>query len=176
MTDQVRGHDTPGGQRAEVVRAGDAKTLLAGPLGADLLAGADRTGGTVSLLIHPIAPRALGAPVHTHRHEDEWSFVLDGQVGVELDGTTLVAGPGDAILKPRGIPHAFWNAADEPARLLEVVTPAGFEDYFGRLGDLFRSGGQADPERLGAIAAEYGLEIDPASIPRLAEQHGLRLG
>lgn len=161
---------------AHVVRAHSARALLQGPLGADLLAGADLTGGRVTFVLHPLAPRALGSPSHTHRHEDEWSFVLEGAVGVELGGRTSIAEPGDLVLKPRGVPHAFWNAGDEPARVLEVITPSGFEGYFAQLGELFATGPDVDMGLLSAIATEYGLDIDPTSVPRLAQAHGLELG
>ena len=160
---------------AGVVPDGTGPTLLDGPLGAVLLAGGEQTADTVAFVVHRLAPRALGSPVHTHRHEDEWSFVLDGEIGVELDGRVSVARPGDLVLKPRGVPHAFWNAGDVPARMLEVVTPAGFERYFERLGELLAVDGPPALEALAAVAADHGLVVDPASVPRLAQQHGLRL-
>lgn len=161
---------------AGLVREGEGTTLLQGPLGAILLAGADATGGGAAFVVHPLAPRALGAPVHTHRNEDEWSFVLEGDVGVQLGDDTLLARPGDLVMKPRGVPHAFWNASDEPAKLLEVITPGGFEGYFARLAEVLRPGVAPDMAALAAIAADYGLDLDPSSIPRLAQAHGLRLG
>lgn len=162
--------------QAGVVRDGNGRSLLAGPLGAILLAGAERTGGPVSFVVHPLAPRSLGSPLHTHRHEDEWSFVLEGEVGFQLGDETHLAQPGDLVLKPRGIAHAFWNGTDEPARLLEVITPAGFESYFTRIGEVLDAGGPPDLDLLAAVAADHGLEIDPASVPRLAQAHGLGTG
>jgi len=163
-------------QQMGVVRSGDTRALLAGPLGAYVLADGSATGGTVSFVIHTLSARALGSPVHTHRNEDEWSYVLSGAVGIEVDGEVSVAEPDDLVLKPRGVPHAFWNASDEPARLLEVITPAGFEGYFERLGEVFSGGGAPDPARLREAAEAFGLEMDPSSVPRLAQAHGLRLG
>jgi mannose-6-phosphate isomerase-like protein (cupin superfamily) len=160
---------------AGVVAGGEGRTLLDGPLGAVLLAGAEQTAGSIAFVIHPLAPRALGSPVHTHAHEDEWSYVLEGEVGVELDGRTSVARPGDLVLKPRRVPHAFWNAGDAPARILEIVTPAGFERYFERLGELLAVPGPPDLEALQAVAAGFGLDVDPASVARLAQAHGLRM-
>lgn len=162
-------------RQAGVVADGAGTTLLEGPLGAVLLAGGEATGGAVSFILHPLAPRALGSPVHTHHGEDEWSFVLEGEVGVQLGDQTILAKPGDLVLKPRGVPHAFWNATDEPARLLEVITPAGFEGYFARLAEILRPGAPPDMGALAAVAGEYHLDIDPASIPRLAQAHGLHL-
>lgn len=155
-----------------IVRAGSAEILMAGPLGAELLAGT----GNVAFVIHPLAPRTLGSPVHTHKHEDEYSLILEGEVGVQVGDEMFVARPGDFVMKPRGVPHAFWNPTDEPAKLLDVITPGGFEGYFAGLGELFRSSAIPDMEALGRLAAEYGLEVDPASVPRLAQEHQLRLG
>lgn len=161
-------------RRAGLVRADEAQTLLAGPVGAILMAGRADTAGAVSFVVHPLAPRALGAPLHTHRNEDEWSFVLEGEIGIQLGEDILIACPGDLVLKPRGVSHAFWNATDTPARMLEVITPAGFEGYFARLAEAFRTL-PPDLNVLAAAAADYDLEIDFESIPRLAQAHGLSL-
>jgi quercetin dioxygenase-like cupin family protein len=158
-----------------LVRADDAAPLLEGPFGALLLAGRRDTGGTAAFVVHDLAPRTLGSPVHTHAHEDEWSFVLDGEVGVQIGDETSVARTGDLVLKPRGVPHAFWNATETPARFLEVITPGGFEDYFAALGDVLVTNGPPDLSRLAEVAERFGLAVDPASIPRLAQAHGLVL-
>lgn len=152
------------------------QALLDGPLGALLLLPESETQGRLAVVEHTLAPRALGAPVHTHRNEDEYSIVLDGTVGVEIDGEAFRAGPGSVVVKPRGIPHAFWNPTDAPARLLEIISPAGFERYFEGLGKILGVEGPPDLGALVALAARYGLDLDPGSIPRLAAAHGLRLG
>jgi hypothetical protein len=65
----------------------------------------------------------------------------------------------------------------EPARILEIISPAGFERYFEQMVDLLeRSAGPPDPSELGTIAAQHGLEVDRESIPRLTAKHGLRWG
>jgi mannose-6-phosphate isomerase-like protein (cupin superfamily) len=160
--------------RTGVVRAEDAVPLLEGPLGALLLAGYGDTRGP-AFVVHDLAPRALGSPVHTHSREDEWSFVLAGRVGVQVGEASSVADPGDLVLKPRGVPHAFWNAGAEPARLLEVITPGGFEDYFTALAEVLGAAGPPDLTRLVEVAQRFGLDIDPASIPQLVATHGLVL-
>jgi hypothetical protein len=78
------------------------------------------------------------------------------------------------IFKPRGQWHSFWNAGDEPARILEIISPAGLERYFERVVELLGAGEPPDPAALEAVAAEHGLEMDLASIPRLMQEHGLR--
>ena len=152
---------------------GEVVHLLA--LGVRFMIDGEATGGAFSLVEHPLPPRALGAPLHTHHNEDEYSFVLQGRFGVQLGDDTLEAGPGDLLFKPRGVPHAFWNAGDEPARLLELISPAGFEHYFRELAPLL-----ATPERdqaaIDQVVARYQLDIDFTTIPTLAEQHHLRLG
>jgi cupin domain len=85
----------------------------------------------------------------------------------------LVGGPGDLIHKPRNQWHTFWNAGDEPARVLEIIAPAGFEEFFSALVDL---GGvmQADPQALTELCAHYDFEMDPSSVPGLVERFALR--
>lgn len=133
------------------------------------------TEGRFSLVEHPLPPRALGAPLHTHRNEDEYSYVLEGRLGVQLGGEEFEATPGVLVFKPRGVPHTFWNAGDKPARLLELISPAGFENYFREMAPLLAATDR-DEAAIGEIAAHYGLEIDVSTIPALAERHGLRLG
>jgi mannose-6-phosphate isomerase-like protein (cupin superfamily) len=88
------------------------------------------TGERFSLVEHPMSPRALAAPLHLHTREDEYSFVLEGRMGALLGDEVVEAGPGDLVFKPRNQWHTFWNAADEPCRILEIIAPAGFERFF----------------------------------------------
>jgi quercetin dioxygenase-like cupin family protein len=157
-----------------IITAADRTTLLDGPLGAFELLSHSATSGQLGVVVHTLAPRALGSSVHTHRDEDEYSFVLDGTIGVQIGETTADAGPGDFICKPRGVPHAFWNPTDEPARFLEIISPGGFTEYFRELQTIFTETGP-DPEALGALAHRYHLSLDPSSIGTLAQKHGLRL-
>ena len=144
-------------------------------LGVRFMIEGDETGGAFSLVEHPIPPHALAAPLHTHHNEDEYSFVLQGRFGVQLGDEVFELGPGDLLYKPRGIAHTFWNAGDEPARLLELISPAGFEHYFRDLAPLLAAA-ERDQAAIGEVVARYQLEIDFATIPALAEQHHLRLG
>ena len=113
--------------------------------------------------------------MHRHSREDEYSFILEGRIGAKLGDEVVFGGPGDLIVKPRDQWHTFWNASDEPARLLEIISPAGFERYFEELVDLF-GGGRPPQEVLAEIRERYGLESDPSSIPVLVEEHGLTFG
>ena len=133
-------------------------------------------GEGFSLVEHPIAPRTLAAPMHTHEHEDEYSYVLEGEVGVQIGDEVRYATPGDLVVKPRGIPHAFWNRTDEPARLLEIISPGGFERYFAELAPLLPPQAPVpDCEALAALQARYGLRMDMESAAAIAEREGLTL-
>jgi mannose-6-phosphate isomerase-like protein (cupin superfamily) len=126
-----------------------------------------------SLVEHPMGPRALAAPLHLHTREDEYSYVLEGRMGALLGDEVVEAGPGDLVWKPRNQWHTFWNAGDEPARILEIISPAGFERFFAELVAL---GGvsNADPEALAELSDRYGQKMDPDSIPGLTERFGLK--
>jgi mannose-6-phosphate isomerase-like protein (cupin superfamily) len=154
---------------AEVLRAGTGEVL--GPEdGAQdryLIEGSD-TGERVTVIEHLLPPRVLAAPVHRHTREDEFSFVLEGRVGAQLGDEVVVAEVGDLVLKPRAQWHTFWNAGDEPARVLEIISPAGLERLFRRF-----AAGYPEPDELAAMAAEFGAEVDLASTMSVVERHGL---
>ena len=76
--------------------------------------GRNDSNGRFSLVEHPMKPRALAAPLHRHRNEDEYSFVIEGRIGAKLGGEVVFGNPGDLIFKPRKQWHTFWNAGDEP--------------------------------------------------------------
>ena len=153
----------------------DGKAGFLGSIGVRFMVDGDEAGDRFSLVEHPMSPRALAAPLHRHLREDEYSYVLEGRVGALLGDDVIVAAPGDLIFKPRNQWHTFWNAGDEPARLLEIISPAGFEHFFEELVDL---GGalEADPAALAELCARYELEMDPGSLPGLLERFGLRIG
>ncbi len=131
------------------------------------------TGGGFSLVEHRLKPRELAAPLHLHTREDEYSLVTDGHVGFVLGDDTLTAGPGSVVRKPRGQWHTFFNAGDIPARLLELISPAGLEAYFEELVPLLPPDGPPDIEAMAELSARYGLEIDFGSLPGLVERFGL---
>ncbi len=87
----------------------------------------------------------------------------------------LEARAGDLVFKSRGEPHAFWNATDEPARFLELISPAGFERYFAEAASMFPETGEPDMEAFARLCERYGLEMDFDSVPRLAAQYGLEM-
>jgi quercetin dioxygenase-like cupin family protein len=158
---------------AKVVGPRDGKAGFLGSIGVRFMLGGEEAGERFSLVEHPMSARALAAPMHRHTREDEYSYVVEGRVGALLGDEVVVGGPGDLIFKPRNQWHTFWNAGDEPARLLEIISPAGFERFFAELVDL---GGvtQADPQVLGELCARYELEMNPDSVPELIQRFDLR--
>lgn len=142
-------------------------------LGTRYVVTSDQTRGAFAIVEHDLAPRALGAPMHTHEREEEVSHVTTGRLGVQIGDDVLEAGPGDTVIKPRGVAHAFWNAGDQPLRFLEIITPAGFEQYFSDVAPLLSGPGAPDLDGLAAVRARYALAMDMDSVPRLVAAHEL---
>jgi mannose-6-phosphate isomerase-like protein (cupin superfamily) len=134
------------------------------------------TGGTFSLVEHPIPPHTLVAPLHLHEREDEYSYVLEGRMGAQLGEDVVYAEPGDLVFKPRKQWHTFWNAGDTPCRILEIISPSGFEHFFYELGQKMAEANAvsvAEVPDLPELGARYGIYFQPDSIARLCQQHGL---
>jgi quercetin dioxygenase-like cupin family protein len=128
------------------------------------------TGGRLSVVEHTLPPHVLAAPLHFHTREDEYSYVLEGQLGALLGQQEVLAAPGDLVFKPCGEWHTFWNPGHTPTRILELITPAGLEDLFRELG---APGVEMDPASLPALAARYGCRVDFQATATILQQHGL---
>ena len=146
-----------------------------GSIGVRFIIDGSEAGERFSLVEHPMSPRALAAPLHSHTREDEYSLVLEGRMGALLGDDVVEAGPGDLVFKPRNQWHTFWNAGDEPCSILEIIAPGGFEKFFDELVDASLVG-PPDLEWLTAACARYGLEMDPGSVPGLCERFGVTFG
>ncbi len=159
--------------KAKVVGPRDGKAGFLGSIGVRFMIDGSDAGERFSLVEHPLGPRALAAPLHRHTREDEYSFVLEGSMGALLGDEVLEAGPGDLVFKPRQQWHTFWNAGEEPCRILEIISPAGFERFFSELVHL---GGvtSADPQVMAELCARYELEMRPDTIPELIERFDVR--
>ena len=159
---------------ARVLGPRDGKAGMLGSMGVRWMVSGEDSGGGFALVEHPMAPRVLGAPLHRHSREDEYSYVLEGKVGALLGDDVVYGEVGDLIFKPRNQWHSFWNAGDEPARILEIISPAGFEKYFEEVVEIGRSGKMPELDAVMAMQARYGLEMKFESIPELVERFGLR--
>jgi len=130
------------------------------------------TGGALSIVEHPFAVGAL-VPPHVHNLEDEYSIVLEGEIGFRSEDREVVLGPGGYIIKPRGEVHAMWNAGKTPARMIEVISPAGFERFFREVTDM-TAVGRPDPAEIAKVAERYQLPFaQPDWLPDLIARYDL---
>jgi mannose-6-phosphate isomerase-like protein (cupin superfamily) len=131
--------------------------------------------GRFSVVEHPIPPRTLAAALHFHHNEDEYSYVVQGTLGGLLGEHVVEAQAGSWVFKPRGEWHTFWNAGNTPCRIIELISPAGFENYFRDVAEVFAqaAGNPPDLERFAEVNERYDLEMDFESIPRLCERFSL---
>lgn len=133
--------------------------------------GAD-TGGSISVVEHPFDVGAL-VSAHLHTREDEYSIVIEGEIGFRSGDREVVLGPGGYITKPRGELHAMWNAGRVPARMIEIISPAGFELFFRDVAELAATG-TADVPDFVALAESYGLQFGaPDWMPDVVSRYNL---
>lgn len=132
------------------------------------------SGGSVALLEVAIPSGTLVKP-HNHGREDEFSLVLAGTVGVRLGDQVLEAAEGASLVKPRGVPHAMWNAGGTPARVLELLSPAGLEGYFEELAPVLRHEGGAGAPAYYQLAERYGITIQDDWVEELERTYGVKL-
>jgi uncharacterized cupin superfamily protein len=136
----------------------------------------EAAGGRFALVEHRLAPGQLAAPVHTHQHEDEYSFVLEGELSALLGGELVRATAGSLVVKPRHQPHTFWNESKSITRILEIISPSGFEHYFEAMADEFTANpGRPDLDALKVLAERYGLTFDFTSLEEIKQKYGVAL-
>lgn len=148
---------------------GDARWFI-GALGT-IKADSETTGGRLALLEFSW-PEGGGSPLHVHRNEDEWFYVIEGELTLWVGGEVIVAPAGSFVYGPRDIPHTFVVTSTE-ARFLMVTDPAPFADFVRALSVPAEamtlppaSVEPPTPEHMTAVAAEYGIEIlGPPGIP-----------
>jgi mannose-6-phosphate isomerase-like protein (cupin superfamily) len=170
QSDTPRRFDAAQGPR--IVGAQDGLTVDLGSVGVRFLVWGAESGGGFSLVEHPIPPRTLAAPLPRHAHEDEYSYVLEGRLGALLGDDVVFAEVGDLVFKPRQLWHTFWNAGDGPCRILEIISPGGFEQVFAEMAsDPEAMSGDSDAAE--AMDRRYGIEADYESIERLCAEHDL---
>ena len=142
---------------------GDARWFLGALL--TIKSSAATTDGRVAVIEHH-APQGHGSPLHVHHNEDEWFYVIDGELTFLVGGERIVARSGGFVYGPRGIPHIFQVTSEGPSRFLLVAEPGGFEAMVRAAGVPATEPGlppsespPPDMELLGAAAAAQGIEI-----------------
>jgi quercetin dioxygenase-like cupin family protein len=138
---------------------------------ATIKASSQSTAGRVAVIEH-LAPCGSGSPLHVHHREDEWFYVVEGELTFWVGGQVINAPAGSFIYGPRDIPHTFTVSSDT-ARFLLVTEPAGFESFMRTLSDPAAervipppANEPPDVEAMTRLAAEYGIEIlGPPGIP-----------
>jgi quercetin dioxygenase-like cupin family protein len=155
-----------------VVQPGQGRTGDLGSIGVAFKLWGKETGGALSIVEHPFPVGAL-VPPHIHTREDEFSIVTEGEIGFRSGDDEVVLGAGGYIMKPRNELHAMWNAGKTPARMVEVISPAGFENLFREVSELVAEG-PPDPAKVGELAEVYGLQFAPAPwLPGIIARYGL---
>lgn len=131
------------------------------------LATGEQTGGAYTLA-DAIVPPGGGPPPHIHSREDESFYVLEGEITFTVDGRDVAAPVGTFVQAPRGIPHAFKNRTDAPARMLILCVPAGFEKFMAEFATELPSPDAPslpptpeDIAKLVRLAPQYGITLLP---------------
>jgi quercetin dioxygenase-like cupin family protein len=121
------------------------------------LGNTDANGATA--VFHQDVPPMSGPPLHRHSHEDEWFYVLDGEITFEIDGQRTVLCAGGSAFAPRGTAHTFKNFRDLSAKMLVMVTPGRFQQFFEDLSSLNAALPAPDLIRSEQLMLEYGIEL-----------------
>ncbi|MDB4951109.1 MAG: Cupin 2 conserved barrel domain protein [Gemmatimonadetes bacterium] len=133
------------------------------------------TGGALSVLEHTLPAGYVAMPVHTHARETEVTHVLEGTLTVQVGDGVTRAGPGDLVVKPAGVRHAFWNEGLRPVRFLEIVTPGGIEEFYAEVARAIGAKGKPDMGKVMAAAERHGLRFEMGSLMDLLDRYGVRL-
>lgn len=150
----------------------DCDRVSLGGIGVVFTIPAETTGSAFSVVEHPVKPGTL-VPPHMHTREDELSYIVEGEFGARIGDEIVHVRAGEYLFKPRNVPHTFWNAGPAPARLVEIIWPAGFERYFVEMAALFPEDGPPDMTEVAELMTRYGLTPIPEWIPELSERFGL---
>jgi quercetin dioxygenase-like cupin family protein len=165
--------ESPAAVTLKVLHPGEGRAGRLGPgVGVHFKIDGDDTDGALSIVEHPFDVGALVRP-HVHTREDEISIVLEGEIGFRSEDQEVVLRSGGYIIKPRNQVHAMWNAGSTPARMIEIISPAGFEVFFRGFADL-NDAGPIDLAQVAGLAQQYGLPYaDPDWLPEIIARYNL---
>lgn len=153
------------------IEPGAGKFVDLGGVGVHFKVWGEQTGGAFAVVEHPVAPATIVEP-HLHDHEDELSYVLEGVLWARVGDQELELSAGSYLWKPRGVLHTFWNPGPDPVRILETISPAGFERFFEELADLLQQPVPPEEDRVYELCGQYGLTFDRGWLPELESRFG----
>jgi uncharacterized cupin superfamily protein len=163
----------PAGAKPQIVLPGTARTVdFPGSLTTVLLEGR-ATEGDVAVVEFLVPPRSFGAPPHVHQYEDEYFYVLEGEIRFLNEDQTVVGPAGTFAAMTRGHLHAFWNASNAPARLLMAVAPGKFATFFDEVVVELRASKTLDStavaETMTRLGKKHGVVVYPDRVPAEAK-------
>ena len=141
-----------------IVRAPGAGDHHPGPASHTIKLAARHTNGQLSVEEFTCPPHFTGPPPHVHHGHDETFIVVSGSLEFNIDGKSHTAPAGTLAYAPRETAHAFTNPHDEPATVIGIYTPAGYEDYFADLAAAMNDG-TLNPDSLATILKRYNTDI-----------------
>jgi quercetin dioxygenase-like cupin family protein len=126
-------------------------------------ASAQSTAGAFDL-IEVVMPEGTSPPRHIHRREDEFVYVLDGQITFTCGEQTIRAERGAFVFLPRDVAHTFRVEGPGTAHVLNLCVPAGLKDFLKEMGEPARERTLPPPQtldlaKLHLVAAKYGVEM-----------------
>ncbi len=164
----------PEGMTPKIVTPDDGRTVRLFGVRFDYKIESGDSAGQFAAMEVTIPAKTLVKP-HNHTNEDEYSLILSGTIGLRVGEKTTEASAGSYLVKPRGVPHAMWNATDEPVRVLEMLSPGGLEEYFEKLGPVLAHEGGAGAKEYYELAEAYGITIMDDWIDELEKTYGIKL-
>jgi mannose-6-phosphate isomerase-like protein (cupin superfamily) len=113
--------------------------------------------------------RGTEPPPHVHSREDEFFYILSGEVRVYADGEVFQVTAGECVYLPCRKPHAFVITSDE-AHIIITITPGAFFEAISKM--------NAPAERMeippDADTITYAT-ADLTETMTVFEQYGIRL-
>lgn len=159
-------------ERSQFLREPSAGTLVdLGGVGVQFKIRGEQTHGAFAVVEHPVSAKVIVEP-HLHHNEDELSYILEGTIWARVGDQEFELHAGSYLWKPRGILHTFWNPNPQPARILETISPAGFENFFEELASLLGKATPPDDEVVGELCDRFGLTFDRSWLPELEARFG----
>ena len=119
------------------------------------------TGGALAVGLQVVGPGS-GPPLHVHSSFDELFYILEGTFAFVAGEREFTVGAGATIYVPRGVPHRFHNSGASDGKMLGVFSPAGFEEWFLKIGEM-EAAGTLTHEKM--VALGHALDTHLCSEP-----------